>query len=47
MPVFSHDELLVTVTQQSNSIKTALWFVASYRSDRQGYATTDIIPTLG
>lgn len=34
MPVFSHDELLVTVTQQSNSIKTALWFVASRRSDR-------------
>lgn len=37
MPVFSHDELLVTVTQQSNqsnAIKTALWFVTSRRSDR-------------
>ncbi|KAG6850616.1 hypothetical protein H0H93_010808 [Arthromyces matolae] len=25
MPVFSHDELLVTITQQSHSIKTATW----------------------
>jgi histone demethylase JARID1 len=24
-PVFSHDELLVTVTQQSDSVETALW----------------------
>lgn len=27
LPVFSHDELLITVTQQSHSIKTALWQV--------------------
>ncbi|KAI0938026.1 hypothetical protein AcV7_003336 [Taiwanofungus camphoratus] len=25
LPVFSHDELLITITQQSQSIKTALW----------------------
>ncbi|KAL4247157.1 [histone H3]-trimethyl-L-lysine(4) demethylase [Abortiporus biennis] len=25
LPVFSHDELLITITQQSHSIKTALW----------------------
>ncbi|KAG6841826.1 hypothetical protein C0991_006233 [Blastosporella zonata] len=25
LPVFSHDELLVTITQQSHSIKTATW----------------------
>ncbi|KZT24551.1 hypothetical protein NEOLEDRAFT_1134959 [Neolentinus lepideus HHB14362 ss-1] len=25
MPVFSHDELLVTITQQSQSIQTAIW----------------------
>ena len=27
MPVFSHDELLITITQQSQSIRTALWCV--------------------
>ena len=27
MPVFSHDELLITITQQSHSIRTALWCV--------------------
>lgn len=25
LPVFSHDELIITITQQSQSIKTALW----------------------
>ncbi|KIY73862.1 hypothetical protein CYLTODRAFT_416517 [Cylindrobasidium torrendii FP15055 ss-10] len=25
LPVFSHDELLITITQQSQSIKTAMW----------------------
>ncbi|KAF8528802.1 jumonji superfamily protein [Hysterangium stoloniferum] len=25
LPVFSHDELLITITQQSTSIKTAMW----------------------
>lgn len=30
-PVFSHDELLVTITQHSQSIKTALWLVESLR----------------
>ncbi|KLO19889.1 hypothetical protein SCHPADRAFT_864516 [Schizopora paradoxa] len=28
-PVFSHDELLITITQQSNTIQTALWIVDS------------------
>ena len=27
LPVFSHDELLITITQQSQSIKTAIWYV--------------------
>ncbi|KIK96126.1 hypothetical protein PAXRUDRAFT_826282 [Paxillus rubicundulus Ve08.2h10] len=31
LPVFSHDELLVTITQQSQSIKTALWLEPSLR----------------
>ncbi|KIJ69805.1 hypothetical protein HYDPIDRAFT_164076 [Hydnomerulius pinastri MD-312] len=31
LPVFSHDELLVTITQQSQSIKTALWLESSLR----------------
>lgn len=26
-PVFSHDELLITVHQHSDSIRTALWYV--------------------
>ena len=25
LPVFSHDELIITITQQSTSIKTAIW----------------------
>jgi hypothetical protein len=25
LPVFSHDELIITITQQSQSIKTAIW----------------------
>ncbi|KAG6813425.1 hypothetical protein H0H92_011122 [Tricholoma furcatifolium] len=29
LPVFSHDELLVTITQQSHSIKTATWLCES------------------
>ncbi|OAX43353.1 hypothetical protein K503DRAFT_765912 [Rhizopogon vinicolor AM-OR11-026] len=31
LPVFSHDELLVTITQQSQSIKTALWLESSFK----------------
>ena len=27
LPVFSHDELVITITQQSQSIKTAIWYV--------------------
>ena len=27
LPVFSHDELIITITQQSQSIKTAIWYV--------------------
>lgn len=27
LPVFSHDELIITITQQSQSIKTAIWCV--------------------
>ncbi|KAF7302052.1 Jumonji superfamily protein [Mycena indigotica] len=27
LPVFSHDELLITITQQSQSIKTAIWLI--------------------
>lgn len=30
MPVFSHDELLITITQQTHSIQTALWYVRHY-----------------
>ncbi|KAL4256714.1 [histone H3]-trimethyl-L-lysine(4) demethylase [Pleurotus pulmonarius] len=29
LPVFSHDELLITITQQSESIKTAMWLIDS------------------
>jgi hypothetical protein len=32
LPVFSHDELLVTITQQSQSIKTSMWCVSPYFS---------------
>ncbi|TFK43830.1 jumonji superfamily protein [Crucibulum laeve] len=42
LPVFSHDELLITITQQSQSIKTAMWLINSLKemtdremSDRQ------------
>lgn len=31
LPVFSHDELLVTITQQSQSIQTAQWLIASLK----------------
>ncbi|KAI0080843.1 hypothetical protein K474DRAFT_1657340 [Panus rudis PR-1116 ss-1] len=31
LPVFSHDELLITITQQSHSIKTAIWLNASLK----------------
>ncbi|EIW76301.1 hypothetical protein CONPUDRAFT_139698 [Coniophora puteana RWD-64-598 SS2] len=31
LPVFSHDELLITITQQSQSIKTAIWLADSLR----------------
>ncbi|KAF9478416.1 jumonji superfamily protein [Pholiota conissans] len=37
LPVFSHDELLVTITQQSHSIKTAMWLIDSLKemTDRE------------
>ncbi|KAF5388435.1 hypothetical protein D9615_000674 [Tricholomella constricta] len=37
LPVFSHDELLVTITQQSQSIKTATWLHQSLKemTDRE------------
>ncbi|KAJ6515462.1 jumonji superfamily protein [Mycena sanguinolenta] len=37
LPVFSHDELLITITQQSQSIKTALWLLDSLQemTDRE------------
>ncbi|KAF7332414.1 Jumonji superfamily protein [Mycena kentingensis (nom. inval.)] len=37
LPVFSHDELLITITQQSQSIKTAMWVLASLQemTDRE------------
>ncbi|PFH49242.1 hypothetical protein AMATHDRAFT_76277 [Amanita thiersii Skay4041] len=31
LPVFSHDELLITITQQSPTIKTAMWLVDSLK----------------
>ncbi|KAL0580509.1 hypothetical protein V5O48_001496 [Marasmius crinis-equi] len=31
LPVFSHDELLITITQQSPSIRTALWLTESLK----------------
>ncbi|KAF7981714.1 hypothetical protein HWV62_32301 [Athelia sp. TMB] len=31
LPVFSHDELLITITQQSQSIKTAAWLLGSLK----------------
>ncbi|OCB85389.1 hypothetical protein A7U60_g7699 [Sanghuangporus baumii] len=31
LPVFSHDELLITITQQSASIKTAIWLNDSFK----------------
>ncbi|KAF9037813.1 hypothetical protein BDZ89DRAFT_1061401 [Hymenopellis radicata] len=34
LPVFSHDELLITITQQSQSIKTAIWLLDKM-SDRR------------
>ena len=27
MPVFFHDELLITITQQTHSIQTAPWYI--------------------
>ena len=36
MPVFSHDELLITITQQSQSIRTALWYVLLLLSNEMG-----------
>ncbi|KAJ7068692.1 PLU-1-like protein-domain-containing protein [Mycena amicta] len=37
LPVFSHDELLITITQQSQSIKTAIWLIDSLQemTDRE------------
>ncbi|KNZ76050.1 Lysine-specific demethylase 5A [Termitomyces sp. J132] len=42
LPVFSHDELLVTITQQSHSIKTATWLHESLKemTDRELAART-------
>ncbi|KAF8622184.1 hypothetical protein AX15_007296 [Amanita polypyramis BW_CC] len=31
LPVFSHDELLITITQQTQSIKTAIWLIDSFK----------------
>ncbi|KAL0950185.1 hypothetical protein HGRIS_010178 [Hohenbuehelia grisea] len=31
LPVFSHDELLITITEQSSTIKTAMWLIDSLR----------------
>lgn len=36
LPVFSHDELLITITQQNHSIQTALWCVLLDRSSNLG-----------
>lgn len=30
MPMSSHDELLITIIQQTHSIQTALWYVRHY-----------------
>ncbi|ESK86819.1 rum1 [Moniliophthora roreri MCA 2997] len=37
LPVFSHDELLITITQQSPSIKTAMWLTENLKemTDRE------------
>ncbi|KDR84060.1 hypothetical protein GALMADRAFT_219890 [Galerina marginata CBS 339.88] len=37
LPVFSHDELLITITQQSQSIKTSMWLIDSLKemTDRE------------
>ncbi|PBL02905.1 hypothetical protein ARMGADRAFT_955558 [Armillaria gallica] len=37
LPVFSHDELVITITQQSQSITTAIWLIDSLRemTDRE------------
>lgn len=37
LPVFSQDELLITITQQSQSIRTAMWLIDSLRemTDRE------------
>ncbi|KAI9064868.1 hypothetical protein FKP32DRAFT_1591090 [Trametes sanguinea] len=42
LPVFSHDELLITITQQSHSIQTALWLNDSLQemTDREMDART-------
>ncbi|TBU33002.1 PLU-1-like protein-domain-containing protein [Dichomitus squalens] len=42
MPVFSHDELLITITQQSHSIQTAMWLNDSLQemTDREMDART-------
>ncbi|KAH7102961.1 PLU-1-like protein-domain-containing protein [Auriculariales sp. MPI-PUGE-AT-0066] len=44
LPVFSHDELLITVTQHSHSIKTAVWVLDSLREmvDREKDERADI-----
>ena len=31
LPVFSHDELLMTISQQSQAIKTAIWLNESFK----------------
>ncbi|KAH9482356.1 Lysine-specific demethylase lid [Psilocybe cubensis] len=53
LPVFSHDELLVTITQQSQSIKTAMWLIDSLKemtdremADRQRAQTAGLATVL-
>ena len=36
LPVFSHDELLITITQQNHTIQTALWCVLLVSSSSFG-----------
>ncbi|KAG9317792.1 PLU-1-like protein-domain-containing protein [Chiua virens] len=48
LPVFSHDELLVTITQQSTSIKTALWLEPSLREmTEREIGSRQVARTLG
>lgn len=53
LPVFSHDELLITITQQTQSIKTAMWLIDSLKemteremNDRQKARSRNYAETL-